>query len=577
MNAEDAYALYQSVLGKNSQLLKEFDDDQDLIQQKMKNVAITVEDQSIELIKPPTAYDAVVNARDHILTNPRITVPVRPTVGPQEAAHKIAEKRQQFHTMFWDNVFYQSGDPLGAGKNDLVLGKMVVKVMPKLHLLPEMPPSPTKSDRDRYRRALDKIGRSTFMWDVTLCDKASVFEIGDPHDPDAAVEAYRITKAAARKKFGTIPETLNGGDPLDEIDYVEYWEKPEGSSKGKFIQWLGTDVVHDGDNPLCAESPSHTEDKPMYAGRLPYIFASSGWGNDGPNAKPEDRYVSAIRYVRSVIEAECRFLTMTHEAMKYAAFKPTLTKNIPGDQQLAIQPGSRWNISEGQEAGFIDPGEIPASLFQGMARVNQYIDQSTKFSTLGGQPQRGVDTATEADQNIRNAATKLSGPIRNLRRVVMRVNEYAAWDVEKIFEAPITLYGAAPSGPSEVTLTPSDINGFYMTHVELETSDEAALNLRNARTWSDLAQRMPISFKTVMRMAGIMNGTQEMDERLMENLEQSEPVMAALLQIVLSGLGNPAQAPGATAPPQQPNAPDLQGPSQAQAEAVQNAPERQMF
>lgn len=573
MNAKEAWALWQSVQSRNSQLLAEFDLDNDLIQQEMKNVAITVEDQPIDLIKPPTAYDAVTNARDHILTDPRITVPVRPTSGPREAAIKTAEKRQQFHMMFWDNVFSQCGDPLGAGKNDLVLGKMVLKVMPKLHLLPKLADNPSKVDKAKYRRDLDKAGRSNFLWEVTLCDKASVFEVGDPNDPYGAFEYYKITRLDARKKFGELPVT-SAGDPLDEIDYVEYWEKPEGGSKGKCIKWIETEVVSEEDNPLCDESPTEPD---KYVGRLPYVFASSGWGNDTPNAKPEDRYVSGIHYVRSVIEAECRFLTMTHEAMKYAAFKPTLLKNVPEDKQFAITPGSRWNIVEGQEAGFIDPGEIPVSLFQGMERVNKYIDQDTKFSTLGGQPQRGVDTATEADQNIRNAATKLSAPIRNLRRLIMKVNEYSAWDVEHVFEAPVTLYGAVPSGPSEVTLTPTDINGFYMTHVELETSDEAAVNLRIARTWADLAQRLPIPFKEVMRKAGIENPSAMFDERMMENLEQSEPVMAALLQIVLQGLGNPAQAPGAPAPPSAPNMAENPGASPAQMESMQNAPERQLF
>lgn len=573
MNAEEALALYHSVRAKHSAMLGEFASDQDLIQQTMANVVISVEDQAIDLIKPPTAYDAVTNARDHILTDPRITVPVRPTSGPQEAAVKVAEKRQQFHMMFWDNVFSQCGDPLGAGKGDLVLGKMVLKVVPKLHILPELPARPTRSDRDRYRRGLDRLARSTFLWDVYLCDKATVFEIGDSHDPKAAFECYRAIVADVRDKVGDI-EALAQLTPIDEVEYLEYWEKPNGASKGKFIQWVNGVTVHEGDNPLCAESPAYTEAKPLYSGRLPYVFASSGWGNDSPTAKPEQRYVSAIKYVRSVIEAECRFLTMTHEAMKYAAFKPTKTMNVPDDMRLAVQPGSKWNLTEGQDAGFIDPGEIPASLFQGMARVNQYIDQSTKFSTLGGMPQRGVDTATEADQNIRNAATKLSAPIRNLRRLIMKVNEYAAWDVEKVFEAPVTLYGAAPSGPSEVTLTPSEINGFYTTHVELETSDEAAVNLRIARTWADLAQRLPIPFKEVMRKAGIENPAAMFDERMMENLEQSEPVMAALLQIVMQGLGNPAQAAGAPQPQTMPDMEANPGASQAQMEAIQNAPER---
>ncbi len=571
------YRLYEATKAKYSKLLTEFAADDDLIEQVFKNVNISIEDRTITLVKPPTASDAISNAADHILTDPRITVPPRPVEHGLDEAQRIAERRQQFHMMWWDNAFSEYGDPLGRGKTQLVKGKLVLKKTLNWGILPEMPDKPTKADTRKYRAALDHASRSGFLWKLEVIPKETVFEDPEhPWRPEFVFEAYQISVRSALKMFPKLGETgkLDKSDPLGDAEYVEYWELPEEDSEGQFVQWVDGVRVHDGPNPYCWEQPNGD-----YTGYLPYAIGDPGWGDQGPKTKPEDRYVSIIRKARSILEAEAEMLTTMREYLRFYVFKPLKTTNIPEDKKLSNTPGSVWQLMEGQTAEFEQPGDMPVGLMAGLARVNSYADQTSKFSTLGGMPQRGVDTATEADQNGRNAATKLSGIVRALRRMVIQLNAQVSQDIEHVLEAPVTLYGATGAGPSEVTIRPIDIAGFYMTHVEMETSDEASLNLSNARTWSDLAQRMPISFKTVMQMAGIQNGSQEMDERMIENLEQSPPAMQALLSILLQGMGAPTAPPvpppGTPAPPtpQQPNAPTPENVAeQARAAALNQAP-----
>ena len=71
-----------------------------------------------------------------------------------------------------------------------------------------------------------------------------------------------------------------------------------------------------------------------------------------------------------------------------------------------------------QEINFVKLPEVPLSAFQMMEKVHQYTSELSKLGTLGGQPQRGVESATEADLNIRNAAVKLAGCVSSLRACV---------------------------------------------------------------------------------------------------------------------------------------------------------------
>jgi hypothetical protein len=168
--------------------------------------------------------------------------------------------------------------------------------------------------------------------------------------------------------------------------------------------------------------------------------------------------------------------------------------------------------------------------------------------------------------------------------------------VEKVLEVPVTLYGAPEGGPSEITLTPTDIGGFYFTNVQLETSDEAALNLRNARTWSDLKQRLKLSDRTAMKMAGIANPEREVDEWTIEQIETSPQALQLMLMMVLSAfeqmpegavvkrafMEQMARGEGGSPQGEQPAMPEPTSPvdqfrAQQQAEAVQAQPERQVF
>jgi hypothetical protein len=576
------------------------------------------EDDGLRITAPPTAHTAVQTAADHMLSVPRISVPVRPSETEQEKQHEIAEKKADFLRMCWQKFFEECGDPFGRGKKSIILGKLVLKLELKWELLPELPDDPTPAEKRKYRNQVEKVCRSTFLWRLRLIPKETGFPVGDRWDPKGYFESYETTAIQARSRYAgmeAVEEALKDKDAQSKVRYLEYWSKPHGSDRGQYIQWLDGTRIHEDINPYSWEGPLSTDDEPQWDGYIPYVTVASGFGDDGAEDKPEDVYVSILRPNRSVMRAETRLLTEMESYLRMYIWPHLLTKNMPdledGEQQIKLGPGGHTNLTEDQAADVLKWGEMPVSLLQGLQRVNQYVDSSTHFGTLSGGIQRGVDTASEADMNVRNAATSLSGPVRGMRWAAMTIDSWLLMCIDNVVEAPVTVSGALEHGPSEVTLTPREINGFYATSVEMETSDEAALNLRNARTWSDLAQRMPISFRTAMEKAGITNPTQEMEERAIEDLERSPQAMQVLTMMYLAGLGEAGQiardayartlqetgqgppsasglppsaggAPPATPgqpgqmPPQQPNMVD-QFRNGAQQAAQQAAPERSFY
>lgn len=564
------------------------------------------EDDGLRITAPPTAHSAVENASDHILSVPRISVPVRPSDTEVEKQHEIAEKKADFLRMAFHKFFEEGGDPIGRGKKSLIKGKLVFKLELKWELLPELPDDPTPAEKRKYRAQVEKVCRTTFPWRLRLIPKETAFPVGDRWDPKGYYEHYETTAIEARARYAgneAVEEVLKDKDAQAKVRYTEYWSKPQGDDQGQYVQWIDDVRIHEAENPYSWESPLSTKEEPRFDGYIPYVTLDPGWGDDDGEGKPEDVYISIIRPIRSVLRAETRLLTEMESYLRMYVWPHLLTKNMPdledGEKQIKLGPGGHTNLSEDQSADVLKWGEMPVSLLQGMQRVNQYADEGAKFNILGGGVQRGVDTASEADMNVRNAATKLSGPVRSMRRGMMQICTWMFMCVEKVIEAPVTVSGALEHGPSEITLTPREIGGFYSVNVEMETSDEASLNLRNARTWSDLAQRMPISFRTAMEKAGITNPTQEMAERMIEDLERSPQSLQVATLMMLAGLGEAGQIardayqrmlmgaggeqPGQGAPPMPgempPPMPNMIDQNRAEARngAMQAAPERSFY
>ena len=550
MNADDAYKRFQhlksSVYG---QLLVEFQTDDDLITGNFAKSIIPDEwmDEGLAPTVPPTAYNAVVNASDHILTSPRTYVPIRPVGDSQEAARDHAENQRRFHDMWWARVHEDQGAPLDRGKKKLIRCKMVLKKTLKFDLLPDLPENPTSSDKRRFRNAVKRIAKSRFLWNVDVCPPEHIFEDpSNPWEPKYVYEEYEIFSSDLCMKYPEMEEVYGMGDPMRKLQYVEMWTKPYKDDPGQYIVWVEGDVIHEAINPYSWETKESGDDMLDYDGYVPYAIVDPGFGEVDGNNKPEDRYASILRPIRSVLTSEARFLTEMEAWLRMYVFPALVTTNMEeledGEKEFRLGPGSHLNLRPDQNVDVLRWGEAPLTLIQGLQRVNGYADEASKFGALGGSPLVGVESATESDMLLRNSATKLTGPVSALQRACQKINSWVLMDIQHILETEVTLYGSFSNTPSETTLKPADIDNYYFTNVTFETTDETMINARKARLWADLYRIMPgLSERTAMDKMGIDDPTQEQDERSVEDLMRSPAMSNVQTLVALAGLGEVGQ------------------------------------
>lgn len=460
---------------------------------------------------PQTARRAIDEPSDHILSFPYIKVPVRPTVKDEAAEQVMAEVKRHAVNAWWDNVSRRYNVIGDAKKPFLNEGKVAIRKTIRWDLVEDYPDrSEYKSTQafnnavKRYRNEINRLGKSEFLWDLELLDNTTVFEDPSNHrDPKYVFLKYRIYRETAEDTWSDAEGKWKDGAPFDEIEYMEYWSKPgpiqsDGSwEPGKFIQWVEGEVVHSSDNPYPY---------------IPIVIEDTGYGVNHNLAKPDERFVGLTQHAREMFQAEAESMTSWQAINRLAAFPIGKARNLAEGKDMHIGPGEiidfdgAANDPNAEDLEWLQHPEVPQGVIAIAEKIDREANATFKTNILGGAPQRGVDTATEADLNVRNAVAKLSGPIAALERLVVRLTRQMLMDVELVLRAPVTMYGTnkSSSTPAEVTLKPSEINGFYEVYAELRTSDQDAIQQTKARFWLEAARVSPaLSHQTAIEKGEI--------------------------------------------------------------------------
>lgn len=488
--------------------------------------------KGIQPVIPPTAYNAVENATDHVLTAPKITVPPRPSSDDFYEEQQIAERKRLALRFWWDEIEVTNGNPLKAATKSLMKdGKLVLKKTIRWDLIPD-----ENTDAP--------LGLDEFIWELRSLSPEAIYEDPDrPYDPRYVYEKYTITVDTAIETFPDAMGSWQFGKTDSDVEVIEYWSKPQGFSRGQYIVFIDDEAVLDEENPYSwRRFLSEDEDEDEFTGYLPYIIRASGWGERKSDYEPEKYYVGVLRRMRSLMDAQAQHLTDGSVQMKVSTFPATVT-SLPESVPIKIGPGEVTRKPNPEDTiEFLRPPELPRSLFDMISLISSEANAVSKFGSLGGSPLKGVDTATEADTVTRNAAAKLNSPVLALRSAIIEINKQILQDVENVLAQPVILFGAPDEGESLVALEPEDINGFYRTTVELSTTDRAALDRTLARVWGDLYTIFPdLSEKTAMLNAGIEDPQREAEQRAAEDLFRSPRMVQVREMAALAAMGNKAQ------------------------------------
>ena len=470
---------------------------------------------------PQTARRAIDESADHILYHPKIKAPIRPTTSHHVTARQIAESKRAFLNAYWSQVS-QRYNPLGDGRKSLLReGRICIKHELRWDLIPERESLSAR----QYKAALDKLGRYDFLWCDELLDNKSVYEDPSDHrDPKYVFIQYKIlvedAKALFNKESATTGEApawgwLNQSD-YSEVEYTEYWSKPvfkaDGSwEPGKHVQWVEGERVSDEDSPYPY---------------VPVAIEDAGFGDNYRGAKIEEKFVGMAQHSFDMFVAEAQQMTSWNAASGIIAFPPVKAWNMDATRNITMGPGEiiSLNGDKGQPGAedieFAQWPEVPRAVLQLVEKTTQYANQALKMDTLGGSPLTGVDTATEADQQIRNASSKLEGPLGAMARITERISRWALMDVELVVRANVTIYGTKAIDPEVVSLSPKDIKGYYDVSAEFTTSDADAIGQMKARFWLEMYRVSPfLSAMTAMERGEVADDPlAEMQKRAAEDI-----------------------------------------------------------
>lgn len=526
------FSAYQSELAENRRFYKQdFEDDV---------MPANANDWDITTIVPPTSRRAIDEAVDHVLTRVDVVVPVRKTEDKKLVHQQVAEKKRLWTKLLWANINAHYNLPGDLRKPMFSEGRVCVRKVINWLAIPDFPAEDaTAPERRAFKAAINDLGKQDdFLWEFDVLDNAGVYEDPSNHrDPQYVFVEYHVLTEEARRIFpksaadseaGTAqPERGQAGDheswrdgsDYTSVRYVEYWSKPTTKAPGRFVQWIEDEQVNDTDNPYPY---------------VPVAIEDNGYGEVRKNSPIEDKYIGMTQFMRSIFIAEARQMTSWEAVTEISAFPVVVGRNLAENRELQFGPteviklrGQKGEIGS-EELDFLAWPEIPLGVVRLAEKTNSLANSALKMDTIGGIPLSGVNTATEADQQIRNASSKLSSPVAALERLCAKLTRWCLMDVDQVLEAPVTLYGDMQGEDGESRLGPEDLQGFYLVHTSLTTSDEDALNMVKARFWSEMYNLIPfLSATTVMERGRISDApVAEMLRRDSEDIFRS-PEMAA--------------------------------------------------
>ena len=536
----------------------------------------------LQPIIPPTARRAVDEAADHMLYTPKIKVPVRPTTSRHVTEQQIAEAKRKFLNAWWSQLT-QRYNTVGDARKPLVReGRVCIKHTLRWNIIPdkdEMSPR-------QYKTALEKLGRYEFLWESELLDNKSVFEDPSNHrDPAYVFIEYEILAEEAKRSFPDARGEWKTYDDYSKVTYVEYWTKPTFKADGdwepgEFIQWVNDERVNEEENPYPY---------------IPVAIEDAGYGDNYKGVTTAEKYVGLTQHTTDMFIAEARQMTSWEAVTEITAFPPIYARNMDSSRQINVGPGEIIPLDGSKgEPGAEDIEiatwpEVPQGVIRLVDKTTAYANSALKMDVLGGLPMPGVDTATEADQQIRNASSKLQGPLAALQRIAVKLNRWVLMDIEMVLRTPVSVYGTQPTDPSVATLSPKEIAGYYDSSCEFRTSDADAVGQIKARFWAEMYRVVPfLSAMTAMERGEIADDPMhEMVKRSAEDILMSAEMrsirtlaaaqaygqLAEMVQ-AMQAQGGPSETTGLPSATGQPAAANSAEGLIAQPEVLQS-PERQ--
>jgi hypothetical protein len=480
--------------------------------------------EGIEAVWPATAHSIINVATDHVdVNNLAIDVPSAPR------SRARAERIKKFYQGVWLSI----KEPVlkTTVRQSFLYGTSFTKNMFVADKWPDSPMLDDFTDDEAYREALQKfqdlrcitwpltvepVNPQRLIWDDSRAGMKWVLEF-----------SQKRTKELRRK----YPEWVGKNDSSDMSEWVEYWDEEWYAymADGQFV-W-GPFKHGYGFRNYTQLLPVHT-----------YTFS------DGP---PQNRYKGILNPVHDLLDEEARLTAQIGAIVRTTAWR---TLDFHGPEAMARKTAEEYELFGGKN--IIPPGvtvaispmaQVPQDLGDQLARVQNFIEQSTFPNVIRGVRPKGVSAGFAVSVLAGMGRLVFQGVADGLRHAIEGMNSNFARLVENKIKGRITVYARSDVHNFDQTIEPDDIRGMYENSVQVkaeapeERERESLLAMR-------LLSVGILSKYTAMQRAGVMNPLEEQMQIRAEELLNSPEYLQSQTQVLLDLVGLPRQLEEAVSP-----------------------------
>jgi hypothetical protein len=279
--------------------------------------------------------------------------------------------------------------------------------------------------------------------------------------PDPAGEFIIIeetkTVMQAREEWGLIPSLVNirvdTTGSKGDVKQVLFWNKDYRAI------YVNGEPVLPGDSDGVIEHDY---------GFVPYVLGFSGLGNTDKSAKPENKAVGLIRYLRNLLRAESFAYSVQNIIIKAHSWPITFVSG-PGASALAnikLKFGKIYEKPPGVTIEDYVKSAPPEIVMQHMEYTSSILAASAAPRSVRGLPESGVRSGTDRSLIISEARLRYDSILEQMQLSTAKVMSNCTKIMERVVPTDIRIWAKAPDGEFDVKIDRSKIKHHYTTFVE---------------------------------------------------------------------------------------------------------------
>jgi len=446
----------------------------------------------IEIYKPPSATEDVNSAVGHIMSlGQTCTVPRYSKSEKEETIRSGLEEFGKAFMAMLDKMF--NGYRQRCLKSGVLHGGFISKgpiYIPRID-----------DGSEDFKKSLEY----TFPFHFDCLHPNNVVWVKD----ELVIESYKRKVIDILKKY---PDFKTDKEPLDEVDWMEYW------SADQTVYFV--DKV-----PVLNEDFGY--------GFIPYQVCPAGFGKDSDSNKPEDLFISMIWPALSSYKMEYRTKTAAFANFEYNAYdRLVLNRPLEQNERIASAPGEYSVLGKDTEARNLQAQKNNPDLW-GALNVVENDQEKVAPGILHGTGQKYESGYGQASRIKQATMTLLPGLINTWENAMSRNLDNLIHLIKYVVDEPVGIIGNIAKEKSVRTIKPEQLNPltqhFYVT-MDAKTPEEKERRWRlGMESWATGS----ISLRTLHEDFYDINHDTEFEYMLIEKAFRDPRILSVITEAAM--------------------------------------------